>query len=244
MSRKTRGKLKLNLLRDIIGPSKPMTETELPTLRDVLAAGILQKESCSNVSQVDMLQFTRTLTKQILAVYHKANSQFKPGLILITEKSIVNKVERKWTEVISLVNRKVKSTVKKKEVFMKNMDKLFNIFYCKCEIITCFQRGCKEDCLLKLHIICDCPRDHKIPLLEIPFVKDQREKIGRGKLEMGGIDFEETERLQRQIDRTRKDLESLMRRLEEAKAAQNQIAGTSSAQDEEVIEDDDKDTDF
>ena len=127
---------------------------------------------------------------------------------------------------------------------MKNMDKLFNIFYCKCEIITCFQRGCKEDCLLKLHIICDCPRDHKIPLLEIPFVKDQREKIGRGKLEMGGIDLEETERLQRQIDRTRKDLESLMRRLEEAKAAQNQIAGTSSAQDEEEMEDNDKDTDF
>ena len=45
---------------------------------------------------------------------------------------------------------------------------------------------------------------NKIPPLELPFVKDQREKIGRGKMGMAGVDQDETNRLQGKMDRKRK----------------------------------------
>ena len=86
MSKKTRGRLDLKPLRELVGPSNPLPENELATLRDVLAAGMFLKESLNHVKEMSSNQFAMNLTDQVLAVYHKANSQFKPGTILITQR--------------------------------------------------------------------------------------------------------------------------------------------------------------
>ena len=149
-------------------------------------------------------QLSLNLTEQLLAVYHKANSLFKPGDILITHRAIAQKIDNAWTKAILIVNKRAKVNKSTKD-FIDKMDKLFNILYSKCEIVACLEKGCKDDCLQGAHSICSCPRLNKIPPLELPFIKDQREKVGRGKLSIAGVDQGETNRLQGLIDRKEKE---------------------------------------
>ena len=146
MSKKTRGQLDLKPLRELVGASKPLPQYDFGTLRDVLAAGIFLKESLSNVQDMSQQQLSLNLTEQLLAVYHKANSLFKPGDILITHRAIAQKIDNAWTKAILIVNKRAKVNKSTKD-FIDKMDKLFNIFYCKCEIVNCLEKGCKDDCM-------------------------------------------------------------------------------------------------
>ncbi|KAG7177793.1 hypothetical protein Hamer_G031994, partial [Homarus americanus] len=45
------------------------------------------------------------------------------------------------------------------------------------------------------HIDCGCPREKKIPVLELEFIKAQRTKAeGEGSMQMGSIDYSETKK--------------------------------------------------
>ncbi|KAG7170772.1 hypothetical protein Hamer_G028664 [Homarus americanus] len=45
------------------------------------------------------------------------------------------------------------------------------------------------------HIDCGCPREKKIPVLELEFIKAQRTKAeGQGSMQMGSIDYSETKK--------------------------------------------------
>ena len=156
MSKKTRGQMDLKPLRELLGPSKPLPANELATLRDVLTAGIFLKESLDHVKEMSPLQFRMNLTEQILEVYHKANSQFKPGTVLITQNAICQKVQNVWKKSCLMANKRTKVNKDSREI-MNKTDKLFNLLYCKCDIDTCPENACKEDYIQGDHIICSSP---------------------------------------------------------------------------------------
>ena len=63
------------------------------------------------------------------------------------------------------------------------LDQLFDITKCRCPILTCSETdcpGCPSDraALPPRHITCVCPKDQKIPVLEVSFIDIQRKKIG------------------------------------------------------------------
>ena len=111
----TRGHLDLKPLREFVGNSKPLPQTELPTLRDILAAGILEKESLSHSQEISKKEFSLRLARQILSVYHKANSDLKPGLTLVREDSIAKRLERRWADAVQLANRRGSKMAMKRE---------------------------------------------------------------------------------------------------------------------------------
>ena len=70
---------------------------------------------------------------------------------------------------------------------METMDKLFDILICRCPFVDCNQEKCDIIPFDTPHINCDCLRVYKIPVIELPFIKDQRSKCGLN----GGEDGDE-----------------------------------------------------
>ena len=75
---------------------------------------------------------------------------------------------------------------------MTNFEKLFDILVCKCPFFNCDPAVCDPFPCEIPHINCDCLRDTKIPVIELAFIKDQRDKSGLngGKMVMKGVDME------------------------------------------------------
>jgi len=67
-----------------------------------------------------------------------------------------------------------------KEIFAAKLDKLFDILNCRCQICFGSEFGCPADsgCRKEAHINCTCPKEMRIPVTELAFVKGQREKTG------------------------------------------------------------------
>ena len=58
---------------------------------------------------------------------------------------------------------------------------------------TCLENNCEKNCDRKAHIVCTCKKEKKIPLLELYFVRYQREKFGtKAILQIAGIDHIDT----------------------------------------------------
>ena len=91
--------------------------------------------------------------------------------------------------------KKKGQAVKEKEMFEASLDKIFDILICTCPILSCEESSCSSSCFLKIHCNCKCPKDAKIPQLELQFIRDQRCKTGvRGKMQIGVRDAVETAR--------------------------------------------------
>ncbi|KAG7159840.1 hypothetical protein Hamer_G029281, partial [Homarus americanus] len=68
---------------------------------------------------------------------------------------------------------------------------------CKCSIQLCSESNCSHSGKREnnSHIDCGCPREKKIPVLELEFIKAQRTKAeGQGSMQMGSIDYSETKK--------------------------------------------------
>ena len=79
------------------------------------------------------------------------------------------------------------------------LDKLLDMTTCKHTILLCDQvdSQCKEtkNCLVRALIKCDCPKESKVPVMELPWLAAQRAKIGeKSSLLMSNNDKVETER--------------------------------------------------
>ena len=71
-----------------------------------------------------------------------------------------------------------KGKLKDKNRFADKLDRLVDILNCKCPIFLCSESRCESDCVKDAHIECECKRDEKIPVLELQFIRAQREKVG------------------------------------------------------------------
>ena len=102
--------------------------------------------------------------------------------------------------MISLLrNGKSLSLVQKKGMagpvsgqFIQKLDRLFDMAKCKCRIYECAEQSC-PGCRYNAHVVCNCPRDHKIPLIELQFMLLQRTKVGeRGTMQISYEDLAST----------------------------------------------------
>ena len=107
--RVTRWHQDLNSLRELVGSSQPLPQTDLPSLRDLIRAGIYIKEmSLTNPKQISVYDLSQELTDLLISIYSKANIQFFPGQNMYPRKTIINKITKEWKTVIDVVNNKGK----------------------------------------------------------------------------------------------------------------------------------------
>lgn len=168
----------------------------LYTKRDVLAA-------CQMEKVVHPDNDNRWYASQVAPDIRKKFADANPLLVVIANDSLVNKIA-KDIEKASKVNRN-KLKKKEKDIFMKNMNKMYDILKCHCPIIKCESPGHNSaHCHDGAHITCVCPRSDKIPAMELRFIMDQRDKEGLlgGGMQMGqGVDVEESKRQQKKAER-------------------------------------------
>ncbi|KAG7178262.1 putative leucine zipper transcription factor-like protein 1-like 9, partial [Homarus americanus] len=75
--------------------------------------------------------------------------------------------------------------------------KLTKLWHKACSIQLCSESNCSHSGKREnnSHIDCGCPREKKIPVLELEFIKAQRTKAeGQGSMQMGSIDYSETKK--------------------------------------------------
>ena len=83
------------------------------------------------------------------------------------------------------------------EAFEDKLDKLYDITKCQCKIETCDEVACpgkwqnsqgKEVVCPGAHITCQCVHEEKLPVIDLKFLKSQRQKCGeKGTIVMGGM---------------------------------------------------------
>ena len=80
MATGTRGQQDLQNLKTLVGPSKSFPNADLPSLRDILAAGMHIKEvSMASTKQHSIRDLCKELTDLLISLYSKANKEFLPG---------------------------------------------------------------------------------------------------------------------------------------------------------------------
>ena len=124
---------------------------------------------------------------------------FKPPVIN-SRITILNKIQQSWETAkdISLG----RGNIEVKENFIVKLDKLFDILNCKCEIVMCANYGCPSDCTKEAHTSCMCPKEKKIPVKDLAFIKGQRDNTGSiGPHQMGLPDLPEHNRQVRHQER-------------------------------------------
>lgn len=188
-------------LRDFVGPGKEFVASEAPTLRAIIQRGILIKEVAvleeeKGKFEVQIGDLVRQLAPLVLGQWYKSNAKFCPP-VTITEKNLIVKMERLWRRVDDVAQGKVKK--KEKEKVEGLLDKVFDITVCPHTIFLCSDAGSdcqdRESCEVGAHIKCDCPRESKVPVLDLQWLAIQRAKTGeKSAMMMAGSDKEETER--------------------------------------------------
>jgi hypothetical protein len=86
------------------------------------------------------------------------------------------------------------------------LDKLLEVTKCYHKILLCSETGSgclgEMDCKLKAHINCDCPRESKVPVMELRWLAAQRAKTGeKSGMMMLGVDKVETARQEKAAKR-------------------------------------------
>ena len=195
-------------LRDYVGPGKPFDQSEVPTYRAVIQQGILIKEDMvmnevKDKSDIGALTIAKAVTPLIMAQWHKSNAKFCPP-VTITQKSLTQKVERFWNRFQEVARGRTSKAEKSKVDDM--LDTLMDITTCPHDIIQCDSvfSGCAtaegEECLVKAHIHCTCPKESKIPAMELQWLYQQRNKKGeQSGMRMAGVDWKETAKQQKAI---------------------------------------------
>ncbi|KAG7169392.1 hypothetical protein Hamer_G030716, partial [Homarus americanus] len=130
----------------------------------------------------------------LLHQWTKANALFKPPVINQC-RTIELKLTKLWHKAVE--TSLGKGNLARKNEFLHTLDTLFDILTCKCSIQLCSESNCSHSGKREnnSHIDCGCPREKKILVLELEFIKAQRTKAeGQGSMQMGSIDYSETKK--------------------------------------------------
>ncbi|KAG7158483.1 hypothetical protein Hamer_G031143, partial [Homarus americanus] len=111
----------------------------------------------------------------LLHQWTKANALFKPPVINQC-RTIELKLTKLWHKAVE--TSLGKGNLARKNEFLHTLDTLFDILTCKCSIQLCSESNCSHSGKREnnSHIDCGCPREKKIPVLELEFIKAQRTK--------------------------------------------------------------------
>ena len=222
-------------LMNFVGPPEELPLADLPTRRNVLQKMMLDKLNDPRYEkQIPIIELARKTGHAVLSLWTKQNTQMTGALV--KEKEVVRRVLLLWNrmeEAATGGRRNRKSSGKRKKygqaaeerkAFLANLDQLFDIVSCQCPILSCSEFSCSDNCEAKVHINCTCPKEHKIPELELEFIYDQRHKSGsKGKLMIAGRDKRETARQQKLLLRQLKEEQRKEKREEKEAAREKEL---------------------
>ena len=130
------------------------------------------------------------------------------------------RIERDWKMAQDISGKRV-TTKKIVQGFEDKLDKLFDITKCKCPILTCQEREClgPVKCWDRDHITCICARELKLPVLDLQFLRSQRDKIDeKGKIIISNVgDIEEHKRQVKYLTNKAAKETSIEKRIEKEK---------------------------
>ena len=194
-------------LSSFVGQGKEFLHSEVPTLRAVIQRGILIKEDLllehgAAKTDIHVKQIVDQLVPLIFAQWQRSNVKFVPP-VTIREDSVGKKVERLWGAVEEVVRGR--STKAKKEKLEEQLDKLLDVIACPHKIQLCNEpgSGCKDvkGCRPRAHISCDCPKEKKVPVIELEWLHAQRTKIGEKSSMMIALDDKKETKKQRRAEK-------------------------------------------
>ena len=206
-------------LVNLVGPPEDLPLADLPTRRNVLQKMMQEKlndPSLRYERHIPTMELAGKTGWAVLSLWTQMNTQMTRALV--KEKEVVRRVFLLWTrmEEVASGGRKKASGKRKKygqageerKAFMANLDQLFDIVSCQCPILSCSEFSCSDSCKAKVHTNCSCPKEIRIPELELEFINDQRRKSGsKGKLMIAGRDKVETARQQKLLLRQQKEVQ-------------------------------------
>ena len=181
-------------LSGFVGAGKEFSLADVPTVRSVIRRGLLLKEQKAaegvDTRNYPNKELARDLAPLIVAQWQKANVKFDHPVI-VTLRQVTSKVEAIWGKVWEVSRGKGKKKDKDKVAAM--LDRLLDIVHCQCAILLCCEpnSGCANPslCKVKAHTMCSCSRAEKVPVLELEWLRSQREKIGeKGGMQMASAD--------------------------------------------------------
>ena len=218
-----------------VGGAASLPEAELPLLKEIFARAKQIKEtySSSPTNQISNKDLIDKIYEEVLAIYLKVNS----NLPLVSEKWGRDRLKLLYEKYKNLVKSGSTATSPKMIEFQRKLDRIFDLVACKCEIKTCQEVSC-EGCENKAHITCNCKKHTKIPVKELHYVLDQRNRIGvKGNLQLGNPD---------RIEMARMDKNKLKKSKNKAALndGESEKANKIEIDFEEAIVDDDNDDNF
>lgn len=206
-------------ISDLVGKGKEFVGSEVPTYRAMMQRGLLLQELKYCEQDVDkrnypVKQIASDLCPLVLDQWRKSNANFIPPVI-ISEISVIQKIQRFWEKVSDVVWNRVKE--KDRKYVMDHLDTLFDLTTCPHKIRLCRDQdsGCENPrhCQVRAHIQCNCPRDKKIPVLELEWMYHQRgKKKELSSMPMAGVDQVETERQNKAAKRKQLEQEASKKR--------------------------------
>ena len=194
-------------LRDFIGEPANFTSTQLPTFRDAIKqAMILQRENPRSKCYT-LKEIMYDVYSLLIPIWERANSDLVKVDSLVRKDHIIEKMTDVWSDARNYANNRLKKI--KKKSFLDTIDSLIDILKCKCKISTCSTNNC-AGCEFNAHIECTCPKEAKIPKIELVFLADQRNSKENGrKLMIALKDTKETSRMERRYQRLEKEWDRL-----------------------------------
>ena len=171
-------------LSDFAGTGKEFLPGDVPTNRVIIQRMLLLREE-KNAQGVDMRNYTskemaRDMVALVVAQWRKANLSFAPPII-IGENALAMKIEALWKRCNNTAMGRGKAAERKQ--VEEILDKLFDIVKCNHHIFTCQEEGsgCPTSlpqCSKRVHITCTCPKEMKVPVEELEWLRSQRMRVG------------------------------------------------------------------
>ena len=202
-------------LGNFVGTPQDLPLADLPTRRNVLQKMMWEKlNDPRDYRNIPTMELAGKTGRAVISIWTQMNSEMTRALL--KEKEVVRRAFMLWTrmeEAASGGKKKASGKRKKygqaggeKKAFVESLDRVFDIVGCHCPIMNCSEFSCTDGCKARVHIVCSCPKESKIPELELEFMHDQRSKTGvKGKLMIAGKDKVETARQQKLLQRQLKE---------------------------------------
>ena len=147
------------------------------------------------MEEIEVRDMCKGILSEVNMVWNEANARIH----LVREKYAIDKLVQEWETAKDCTKWGAKTATVSK--FKEKLDKLFDLCKCKCKIYECAEKSC-VGCKYRAHIDCKCREEDKIPLMELAFMKSQRDKVGdRGSMQIGSKDFIETKKQIRYLER-------------------------------------------
>lgn len=179
--------LERNWTCPIFGSPRDLKQNVLPTYKDVMLCCFQERKTFElAVNQVPPFKvIAKAVSLKIAKIYGKTSIPILSHRRIV---AMINDFNSKYWKIRRVLKRIGESEKVKKDLekFKEDSSELFDIATCKCKS---FQ-------------LCKCKKDKKIPICERQFLSDQRSSR---ELALGPIDQAETERINKSLNRKKKD---------------------------------------